>query len=85
MANRYTSEEKIHALKLLTEKGGDVPLVSYLLGISERTLYTWRKYQEYEADENQRQQQRTASHALSSGQQEKIAQLQQLLLQQQEK
>jgi transposase-like protein len=43
MPLHYSPEAKATALDLLHEKGGDVPLVSYLTGISERTLYTWRK------------------------------------------
>jgi transposase-like protein len=49
MPRTYTPEEKEEALSLLREKNGNVPYVSYLLGISERTLYSWRKYAAYEA------------------------------------
>jgi transposase-like protein len=49
MPRPYTPEEKAEALSLLREKNGNVPYVSYLLGISERTLYSWRKFAGYEA------------------------------------
>jgi transposase-like protein len=49
MPRAYTPEEKAEALALLREKNGNVPYVSYLLGISERTLYSWRKFAGYEA------------------------------------
>jgi hypothetical protein len=43
MARQYTSEEIAVATKALEENGGDISLISTLLGIPERTLYTWRK------------------------------------------
>jgi hypothetical protein len=46
MASSYSLADKAHALDLLHEHN-DVPYVSYLTGISERTLYTWRKHLKY--------------------------------------
>jgi transposase-like protein len=47
MSHLYLPEEKAHALDLLHEHNGNVSYVSYLTGISERTLYTWRRHQKY--------------------------------------
>lgn len=55
MHRSYTPEEKARALDLLEEKAGDVSYVSYLTGISERTLYTWKKHLKYMQMEGERE------------------------------
>src|SRR5688500_143919 len=47
MHRQYSAEDRAVALDLLHEKGGNVPYVSNLTGISERTLYSWRKQIKY--------------------------------------
>jgi hypothetical protein len=48
----YTAEEKIHALSLLAQNGGDILRTSVQTGIPDRTLYTW--YRRYRAENQQR-------------------------------